>query len=88
MILDPRPIITITGEEPIWHFLAICGSIVVTGTGLCATLWKLVTNHMDHQKQNIIDAANENTKTICQAVVKSGQETVIAIQQCLIKEQS
>ena len=87
-MIDTQPIISITGEEPIWHLLAICTSILVSGSGLCATLWKLVTNHMEHQKDAIIVAANENTKTICQAVVKSGQETVIAIQQCLIKEQS
>jgi hypothetical protein len=87
-MMDPRPIISITGEEPIWHLFAICGTIFVTGCGWVAAVWKLVTNHMEHQKDAIIVAANENTKTICQAVVKSGQETVIAIQQCLIKEQS
>lgn len=64
------------------HTVSVCVSILSGFVGVVATIWKLVTNHFAHLKEDIIKNSNENADKIVLAV----KDSTIAIVSALRRE--
>lgn len=62
------------------HTLAVCGSVLSGFGTFIGVVWKLITNHVWHMRQDIIDAGDDNRVLIVSAINKANIANVNAIQ--------
>ena len=61
------------------HTISVCVSILSGFVGVVATIWKVVTNHFAHMKEDIIKNSDNNANKIVEAVKDSTIAIVSAI---------
>lgn len=74
-----------TIDKDVLHTLTVCASVLSGFAAAIGTAWKLVTNHVWHMKQDIIDNADQNRKDVVNEIQQANKDNVIAIERSAVQ---